>query len=114
MGFGVMNYSVESCNIRECTKPHFKTFLCNEHYAKYATDEKIKSYLERQERIVLGNSTLRDQFIYWRNGIIHYLIYVSTYYIEHFKLETLFTYHYKNTDLQNNSLFDAEDFIHDF
>lgn len=107
-------YTAEKCNIRNCERHHYKTFLCDYHYSKYITNSEIQSYLERLERLINGNSSWKDKCIFWRNGIVHYTTYLSTYYIEHFKLETLFTYHYKNTDLNNNPPFDPEEFIHDF
>lgn len=109
-----MNYSTEKCNIPNCEETHYRDFLCKKHYKMYVVDEKSSSIMERLYRINTNQKKLSDWFVLIINNLIHYTANISVYYVEHFPLETLFIYHFKNVDIGKNKHYNKLDFIKDF
>lgn len=107
-------YNNKTCNIKNCRNDHYKTFLCKQHYKKYVINERIKCILDRQYRLKLGIGNYRDWGVYIINNFFHHTLNISLYYVEHFPLETLFHYHYKNVSVKNNKYYTGEEFIEDF
>lgn len=112
----LVTYNKEKCNLSSCSNDQAENFMCGYHNLIYLEDKQLKEKIYRLERIVKGNSGFKDKIIYIRNFLIHYTTGIHVPYIEHFPLETIFLYHfrevYKNAD--SNLNFTVEEFVSNF
>jgi hypothetical protein len=110
----LIEYNPNTCNINNCDNPQDEYFICDKHKKQYVNDGKLISTLERQKRIIKGNSTLKDKLYYSIYFLIHYSTGIHVKYIEHFPNETIFLHHLPLVYQKKNKKFTTEEFIKDF
>lgn len=91
-------YKRDICNIKGCTNKYHDLLLCKNHFDTYVSDDKIRRIQENLSVLSLGKSNFKLKVKYLLNLIIHYVLLVRVYYIEHYPLETLFLYHFRKKD----------------
>lgn len=86
----MIKYATNQCNIRGCTEPIHRHYLCQKHFKQYVSNPIVKNICDEFDLVDQKKEPLSLRFKRIMHHILHYVFDTPMYFVEHFPLEHIF------------------------